>query len=468
MTLLREPAVAADEPVEPNAPIAFCPGPADDGGTGAAPFGRHLRDLRLRSGLSQMQLARSSTLSIRAIRDLENGRVRQPRADSLRLLADALGVSAPQMNRLVNDHYSLGLLAAATEPAVGGPFIGREQEAAALTAMLGAEHHRLITITGIEGVGKTRLAREVAHALEAAERSTVLWLPLDDDRLWHGMAPLRAPEQPAWLREGVHRGPDSRRRLAETIGESNSLLVLDGAGPEDDPSDIAAQLLASCPRLRILVTTRNPVGMPFDTLFPLAPLPVPSSDTEPADLGQVASVALLLAQTKRVQPAFRPDPQVLADAARICRALDGLPAALESAAHWSLVYSLRQLAHQLAVEPLTVARRPRGDQQRPEAYASVRRTVATLSVRQRELLSAMSHTTSRGTDGYWSVPEAADALGLSAADCADDIYHLVILGLLCRVDHHDVAMFKVLNIVGVAGQHAGAGRNDIAGQHTAA
>ncbi|MFD5075767.1 helix-turn-helix domain-containing protein [Streptomyces sp. NPDC058371] len=467
MTLLREPAVAAGESTTQNIPIGFRQGGADDCGTGAAPFGRRLRDLRLRSGLSQKQLARSSTLSVRAIRDLENGRVRHPRADSLRLLADALGVTARQMSRLANDH-SLGLLTGAAEPAVSGPLIGREQEVAALTTMLGAEHHRLITITGIEGVGKTRLALEVAHALEAAEQSTVLWLPLDDDRLRGGKPPLGAPEQPPWMREDVHRGPDVRRRLAETIGESNSLLVLDGARPEDESADTAAQLLAVCPRLRILVTTRNPVDMPYDTLFPLAPLPVPSSDTEPADLDTVASVALLLAQTKRIQPAFRPNSQVLADVARICRALDGLPAALESAAHWSLIYSLRQLAHQLTVEPLTVARRPRGDHQRLDAYASVQHTVATLSGRQRDLLATMSLNTSRETDGYWSVPEVADEMGLPAADCADDIYHLVILGILRRVDRHDVAMFKVLNIVGIAGQHAIAGRNDLAGQHTAA
>ncbi|SEF09383.1 helix-turn-helix domain-containing protein [Streptomyces sp. Ag109_O5-10] len=467
VTLLREPAVAAGEPREQDIPLGFRQDRADDGGTGAAPFGRRLRDLRLRSGLSQKQLARSSTLSVRAIRDLENGRVRQPRADSLRLLAEALGLSAPQLNRLTNGH-SPGCPASAAEPAVSGPFIGREQELAALTTMLGADHHRLITITGIEGVGKTRLAREVTHALEAAEHATVLWLPLDDDRLRSGRAPVGAPDQPTWWREVVHRGPDSRRRLAETIGDADSILVLDGARPEDELTDLTAHLLAVCPRLRILVTTRNPGGMPLDTLFPLAPLPVPSPDIEPEDLDAVASVALLLAQTKRIRPAFRPDPHVLADVARICHALDGLPAALESVAHWSLIYSLRQLARQLAVEPLTVARRPLGGPQRPDAYASVHHTVATLSSRQRDLLSIMSQKPSRESDGYWSVAEVADQMGLPAAECADDVYHLVILGILRRVDRHDVAMFKVLNIVGIVGQHATAGRNGIAGQHTAA
>ncbi|MFC9224049.1 helix-turn-helix domain-containing protein [Streptomyces hygroscopicus] len=453
--LRREPTIAAGESIERDTPTGFLQSRTTGGETGAAPFGRRLRDLRLQNGLSQKQLARSSTLSVRAIRDLENGRVRQPRADSLRLLADALGLSASQMNRLANDH-SLGFLAGTAEPAVSGPFIGREQELAALTRMLGAEHHRLVTITGIEGVGKTRLALEVARALEAAEQSSALWLPLDDDRLRSARALAGAPTQPTWSREVVQSGPGSRRRLVETIGESNGLLVLDGARPEDEPADITAHLLAACPRLRILVTTRNPAGMSFDTLFPLAPLPVPPSDTEPADLDNVASVALLLAQTKRIQPAFRTDPHVLADAARICRALDGLPAALESAAHWSLIYSLRELAHQLSTAPLTVARRPHGGRRQPDAYASVHHTIATLSSRQRDLLATMSHGTSGETDGYWSIPGVAAKMGLTAAECADDIYHLLILGILRRVDHHDVAMFRVLNIVNIAGQNAAA------------
>lgn len=474
MTLRREATIAAGESIKQNAPTGFRPGRAGGsgggGGTGAAPFGRQLRDLRLQSGLSQTQLARSSTLSVRAIRDLENGRVRQPRADSLRLLADALGLSAPQLNRLTNDH-SLGLLAAgAAEPAMSGPFIGREQELAALTTMLGAEHHRLVTITGIEGVGKTRLALEVAHALEAAERTAVLWLPLDDDRLRGGRTAHGAPERPAWLREVVPPGPDSCRRLVEAVGESNGLLVLDGARPGHELADFTAALLAGCPRLRIVVTTRTPVDMPLETLFPLAPLAVPTADTEPAELGEVASVALLLARTRRVQPGFCPGPDALADVARICRALDGLPAALESAAHWSLIYSLRQLAHQLTTDPLAVARRPDGGRQQPDAYASVRHTIATLSGRQRDLLSAMSHPTShppshpasREADGYWSIPEVAHRTGRTAAECADDIYHLLILGILRRVDHQDVAKFGVLNIAGVAG------RNTIAGQHAAA
>lgn len=432
-----------------------------DAGKGAAPFGRRLRDLRIRAGLSQQQLARSSTLSIRAIRDLENGRVRHPRADSLRLLAGALGLSAHRMKRLA-EVDPLDFPAGVAEPTVNGPFIGREPELAALTTMLGAEHHRLITITGIEGVGKTRLAREVAHALEAAGHVTVVWLSLDDAPSGGGRAAAGSPERSSGWSEFVRSGPDGRRRLAETIGESNVLLVLDGAGPQDNPDDVTTDLLAACPQLRILVTTRNPMDVSLDTLFPLAPLAVPACDAESADLKEVASVALLLGQVKRLQPALCPDLSDLADVARICRALDGLPGALESAAHWSLVYSPRQLALQLSTEPFTVARRPQGSHRRPDAYASVHDTIATLSTRQRDLVWAMSSATAREEDGYRSVAQVADTMGLTAAECADDIYCLYVRGILRRVDHHDVATFKVLNIV------SDALRNTIAGQHAAA
>jgi len=420
-------------------------GSGGDEGVRATAFGRRLRDLRLRTGLSQKQLATSSTLSVRAIRDLENGRVRQPRMDTLRLLSAALGLGVPEMDRLANDHLP-GALTREAEPAVGGPFLGREQEVAALTAMLGPKRHRLVTITGIEGVGKTRLALEVASGLETSEGLTVVWLPLDDDRFRGGNTPVGAPERPAWLREVVRSGLDGRRRLVETSAEVDGILVLDGARPEDELEALTTNILAACPLLRILVTTRDPVGMPLDTLFPLAPLPLPSADTPTADLDQVPSVALLLARMKRIQPAFRPDPRTLADVADICRALDGIPAALEVAAHWSLIYSPRQLAHQLDTEPLSVVRRPHGDHRRPEAFASVHRTIAALSRRQRDLLTTMSSE----TDDYWSVPEAANRMGMTAAECADDVYHLLILGVLRRVDRHDVATFRMLNIVGIA------------------
>lgn len=381
----------------------------------AAPFGRRLRTLRLESGLSQQQLARTSTLSVRAIRDLENGRVRRPRADSVRLLAGALGLSAPQLNRLTHR-------AGAAEPVAHGPFLGREPELATLTTMLAAERRRLVTITGVEGVGKTRLALEAARGPWAAEHATLLWTPHGDNRF--------------------------RSRRAETIGESVTLLVLDDTRPDEEPASVAADLLAARPRLRILVTTRNPVGMPVDTLFPLAPLPLPALDNDTEELDSVASVALLLAHIERIRPGFRPDPESLPDFARICRALDGLPGALESAAHWSLIYSPRQLADQLAADPLGVARRPRGGQRQQDPHASVRHTVAALHSRRRDVLTAMSHNTSRENDGWWSVLELAERLGRTPVDCADDIYHLLILGLLRRVDRHDVAKFQVLNIVG--------------------
>lgn len=415
--------------------------------TEATAFGRRLRSLRQQVGLSQKQLAHFSALSVRAIRDLENGRVRQPRADTLRLLAGALGLDAPQMDQLANEH-SLGFLAKAAEPAVSGPFIGREHELVALTTMLGADNHRLVTVTGIEGVGKTRLTLEVAHALEAAEQLMLLWLPLDDERLNGGRASTGVPEQPS-CGELVRAGTESRRRLVETIGESSGLLVLDGARPEHELADLTTHLVAACPRLRILVTTRDPAGMPLDSIFPLAPLPVPASDAELSELEHVESVVLLLAQTKRIQPAFHPDPHALVDIARICRALDGLPAALESAAHWSSVYSPRQLAHQLTTEPLTIVRRPH-DGQQPDAFASIHHTVRALSDRQRDILATMSDKASSEPDGYWSVPDLADTLGLTAAECADDIYRLLILGLLRRVDHLDMAMFRPLNIVSIA------------------
>ncbi|PPK65271.1 helix-turn-helix domain-containing protein [Actinokineospora auranticolor] len=386
-------------------------------------FGPRLRDLRVSAGHTQRQLAHASGLSVRAIRDLENGRVQRPRAVTLRLLAGALGLSAPQLDRLTRE----------TTPRLPprGPLLGRETELAALTAMLGSEQHRLVTITGLEGVGKTRLALEVARTLDTDDHPTPLWL---------------SPHGPP------HNNHHNARRLSDHIGHTRRLLVIDGARPGDTT---ATHLLTTCPRLRIVVTTRDPADLPPDTLFPLAPLPVPPTGTEPADLGAVPSVSLLLTRLARTHPAFRPNPDTLADIARICRALDGLPAALEAAARWSLVYSPRQLAQQLTTDPLTVARGPDGHPGRA-TFASVPGTVAALSRRQRHLLAAMSRGTSTEPDGYWSVPHLARTVDRTAADCADDIYRLLVLGVVRRADHHHTALFKVLNIVSEAGCHAAA------------
>lgn len=419
---------------------------------GSAAFGPRVRGLRLRAGLSQKQLADFSTLSVRAIRNIETGRVRSPRRDTLRLLLRNLDLD-PQERDLLERLGSEGPDRAPSPsavshpgdlPAANGPLVGRHHEFDALMNLFVAERRRLITVTGIEGVGKTRLALEFARELHR-EGMRVLWVPLAEDApLWraHGGEAATLATQ---VRGFVRAGEQGTRRIRELIGDCDTLIALDGQRRSGGPTEAVTRLLAECPRLRILVTARGTVGRAAESLFPLGPLSVPDTgcDTDPTTLQQSASVRMFLLFMRQVRPDFRLDPGNAALVVSICRALDGLPAALERGARWSLVYSPQQLVQQLAVDPLTVVRPPDGaGWGAPPVFESVRQTMVSLTRRQRLLLSAMAQHV-----GCWSIAEAALSTGMSITECAKDIYNLLLHGLIRRRDNGDQSHFEALNIV---------------------
>ncbi|HEU5432805.1 MAG TPA: helix-turn-helix domain-containing protein, partial [Thermomicrobiales bacterium] len=136
----------------------------------ALTFGDRLRRLREAAGLSQEALAERSGLSARGISDLERGLRRQPRLETVRLLADALALEPAERAHLLNAARLMPHLAA--EPPVPvavprplTPLVGREREVATVTALLRRVDVRLVTLTGPGGVGKTRLAIAVAEDL---------------------------------------------------------------------------------------------------------------------------------------------------------------------------------------------------------------------------------------------------------------------------------------------------------------
>jgi transcriptional regulator with XRE-family HTH domain len=155
----------------------------------AHPLGPRLRDLRLRAGLSQKQLADFSTLSVRAIRDIEGGRVRRLRQDTLHLLFEALGLTDSQRKSLEHTSPAVakeivklptGLEEAAHSPMLNGCLRPRVSEMRALMHIFGPMGRRLVIASGIEGVGKTRLALELAQTFSIREGTAVVWVPLGD------------------------------------------------------------------------------------------------------------------------------------------------------------------------------------------------------------------------------------------------------------------------------------------------
>jgi len=235
--------------------------------------------------------------------------------------------------------------------------VGREDDLAAVRD--GLARHRLVTLTGEGGSGKTRLSLEVAEA-ESAARSwpdgvwTVELAPVEAhaDTVTVAAAVVTAlgardtalgardtvllSTGPEELRASTERiGDDPRVRLAEHCAHRRMLLVLDNCEHViDSVAELVLWLLARCPGLRVLATSREPLNVPREALYSVKPLPGP------------AALRLLAERGAAVRAGFRAEDDPAA-CAEICRRLDGLPLAIELAAARLRLLTARQIADRL-------------------------------------------------------------------------------------------------------------------------
>ncbi|MDV5147234.1 BTAD domain-containing putative transcriptional regulator [Streptomyces sp. SBC-4] len=214
-------------------------------------------------------------------------------------------------------------------------FVGREPEIAALQGDLARS--RLVTLTGPGGSGKTRLA-EVAALRAVGPAAWIAELaPLDDPEALPGavLSALRLREINLISRDGLPLQDDPTAHLVEHLARRPLLLVLDNCEHViGAAAALAETLLTHCPRLRILATSREPLGVPGESVRPVEPLP-----PHPAH-------RLFAERARAVRPSFDP----AADAAtvdEICRRLDGLPLAIELAAARLRLLTPRQIADRL-------------------------------------------------------------------------------------------------------------------------
>jgi predicted ATPase/DNA-binding XRE family transcriptional regulator len=289
-----------------------------------------LRQHRLAAGLSQEALAERAGLSARGIRALERGERSLPRPHTLRLLADGLGLAEVErakfhvaaLPKIPDDRAALRL------PIPPTPLIGREEEATRVRAMLGRTEVRLVSLIGTGGVGKTRLALQVAAEIGEGFAGGIFFVDLAAIRDPALVASALADEL------GVRENVDEPlvQRLATALRDRHLLLVIDNFEHVLAGSSVLVSLLAACHKLKVLVTSREALRIRGEHVFPVEPLPLPSEQASPIALRGNDAIRLFCERAHAVRPDSALTDANASTVAAICHRLDGMPLAIELAA----------------------------------------------------------------------------------------------------------------------------------------
>jgi non-specific serine/threonine protein kinase len=214
-------------------------------------------------------------------------------------------------------------------PAQTTSFVGREHEVATLSGLLRRPLPRLVTLLGTPGTGKTRLAIQVASGL-LRPATRIFFVPL---------APLDAPEQ---VERAIAQALDLTEsgtanlhsQVLNALRQGSTLLLLDNFEHLLPAAGLVSELLAACPDLKILATSRIPLNLRGEHEFQVPPLALPARDlpAEPEALAQYEAVALFVDRAGEVAADFTLNRHNTRDVAEICRHLEGLPLAIELAA----------------------------------------------------------------------------------------------------------------------------------------
>jgi predicted ATPase/transcriptional regulator with XRE-family HTH domain len=411
--------------------------PTADAGL-AAVFRAHRRA----AGLTQQELAARAGIGVRTIRDLERGRATRPQRDTVRLLADALGLAGAARVRLEEaargrpgaagaDASAPRITSADPRPIAQPPpqpLVGRDDDLPDVAGLLSA--YDVVQLIGLAGVGKTGLALAVVHHVA--------------DRFSGGVAGISISE--------VSESDDILAAVASVFGVAQAadlshrcagqptLLMVDGADRAPGACATALTWLRACaPRLRMLVTSRQPVDLPGVVSWPVSPLEVPPGGPASglAELAAYPAVSLFLERLRQVRrhPIEPAEVPVLGE---LVRRLGGLPLAIELAAARGRVLGLTEILDRYGHRVLDLGeQRPDGQNLR-DAVAASYRLLDRAEQAALEWLAAFA--------GRWSLELAEELLSGVVDDVEAVLDRLVALGLV-SVRATGPLRFRLLDVV---------------------
>lgn len=388
---------------------------------GAPDFGTLLRQHRLAAALSQQALAELAGMSRDGISALERGYRRTPQRETLALLASALALRGEQRREFETAARS-GVprhdAESATLPLALTSFVGRDAELDEIGTLV--REHRLVTLTGTGGIGKTQTALRVASERSAAADCPVCFVglaPLASEAVVSAIAAaVRAPE--------VHNRPLIDALLA-FLKTKQLLLILDNCEHViAQAATVADAILAACPRIRILATSREPLRTAGECTYRLASLSMPAPESihrlDAKHLASYGSLALFTDRARAADHRFELTERNARIVAELCRRLGGIPLAIELAAARVDLLSVEAIADRLDKRFWTLTSGERVALPRQQTMrATIEWSYDLLSAREQRLFENLSVFVGGCT------LEAAEAI---APDCALDAPDVV--GLL--------------------------------------
>jgi len=340
-------------------------------------FGAQLKALREAAGYTQEKLATIAGLSVHAVSALERGERRRPHVETVRALSAALDLTAPNRDaflasaRASTQNTAVDELSGVSLPLPMTALLGRDGDMQTLRDWLADPAVRLITVIGPGGVGKTRLALELARAIADEGATRVVFVP------------LAAIGDSAFVASGIAEAFglaevtafDLPRRARVACEGHPTLLVIDNFEHVLDAAPLVAHLLTSVAALQLLVTSRAPLRVRGEREYALGPLALEAGSEAMAlaDLARAPAVRLFTERARDVQPDFRLTSANGSAVTAICRRLDALPLALELAAPWIKVLTAQDLLRRLERDVLLPTVGPRD---LPERQQTINSTVA--------------------------------------------------------------------------------------------